>query len=482
MSTLARNTLYLTVASVAQKAIAFVYFTLVANQIGKASQGDYFLALSVTTILSVVSDWGLSSVLIREIAHEPEGAVRITRSTLGLKIPLIILGMLGSIGLAYALHYDQQVIRLVAFATLILAADAISLTFFGVLRGLQNLRYESLGIFVGQILSASVGLVALKFHAGLDVLVLALLVGSTWNALFSASRVAKHLGWKAIVPTFDAPRAKQLLKLSLAFALASLFVKVYSYIDSILLKQFLGSEAVGTYSIAYKITYAFQFLPMAFVGGLYPAFASRFAKKDEKGLARVFDDAIWYTAILAAPIAFGISTLSSEIISAFYPKFAEAAVVLRVEIFALIVLFLDFPVGALLNATHRQNTKTLIMGGTMIINAGLNLLLIPRLGLLGAAVTAVASFGFMLVVGLLCVPRLIPYRFGTFFRRVSPIILSGALMGGAVLLMKDSVPLWGVIPLAAVVYLLALFATRAITGDQIRYIRRIIKPDSIVDL
>ena len=469
--------MYLTAASVAQKAIAFVYFTIVANQIGKAGQGDYFLALSVTTILSVVSDWGLSAVLIREIAHDPSQAVKLTRSTLGLKIPLILLGMGGAVALAILLNYDLSIIKLVALATLILAADAISLTFFGVLRGLQNLRYESLGIFVGQILSATAGLIALRFHPTLSVLILALLVGSVWNAIYSATRVAKHLGWKAILPSFDAPRAKQLLRLSLAFALASLFVKIYSYIDSILLKQFMGSEAVGTYSIAYKITYAFQFLPMAFIGGLYPAMASRFANGDKDGVAKIFDDAVWYTIILAVPITFGIASLSGEIIQAFYPKFYDAAVPLTIMIFALLVLFVDFPVGSLLNAARKQNVKTIIMGVTMIINAALNVLLIPRLGIAGAAVTAVIAFTFMLAAGLVYVPRLVPYPISTFLRRVLPVVFCGALMGGVVLLIKSYLPLPATILVGAAIYFIGLLLTRSLTIAQLRYIRRLIKPE-----
>ncbi len=425
----------------------------------------------------MVSDWGLSSVLIREIAHDKTDAVKLIRSTLGLKMPLILIAMAGSLGLAFALHYDANVIKLVALATLILAADAVSLTFFGVLRGLQNLRYESLGIFVGQILSATVGLIALRVHPTLDVLVLALLTGSVWNALYSATRVAKHLGWKAIVPAFDSARAKALLRLSIAFAMASLFVKVYSYIDSILLKQFLGSEAVGTYSVAYKITYAFQFLPMAFVGGLYPAFASRWAQGDKQSLAKVFDDAVWYVGLLAVPIAFGISALSHEILQLFYPKFIEAALPLSIEIFALIVLFLDFPVGSLLNAARKQNVKTIIMGCTMLINAALNALLIPRVGIPGAAITAVVSFTFMLIAGLAFVPRLIPYPWTTFARRFLPIFASGFLMGGVVMMVKHLLPLPITIAFGAVVYFFGLLLTRTLTMDHVRYMRKLIKPD-----
>ena len=228
MSTIARNTLYLTAASIAQKGISFVYFTVIANTIGKGATGDYFLALSITTILSVVSDWGLSSVLIREIAKKPEDAVRLTRTTLGLKIPLIVIGALGSVGLAVILGFESQVVYLVALATLILAADAISLTFFGVLRGLQNLRYESLGIMIGQLITATIGAISLFLQPALPLLIIALFAGSFWNAIYSATRVAKHLGKKAILPMIDKVQAWIMLKWSLAFALASLFVKVYS--------------------------------------------------------------------------------------------------------------------------------------------------------------------------------------------------------------------------------------------------------------
>ena len=49
------------------------------------------------------------------------------------------------------------------------------------------------------------------------------------------------------------------------FALAAIFVKIYSTTDALLLEFYLGESAVGMYSIAYKLTYAFQFFPMAFV-------------------------------------------------------------------------------------------------------------------------------------------------------------------------------------------------------------------------
>ena len=58
------------------------------------------------------------------------------------------------------------------------------------------------------------------------------------------------------------------------FALAAIFAKIYAYMDTFLIKIFLGDEEVGFYSVAYKITFALQFIPLAFVAALYPAFSN----------------------------------------------------------------------------------------------------------------------------------------------------------------------------------------------------------------
>lgn len=483
MPSLAKNTLFLTAASIAQKIIAFVYFTLIANTIGKASTGDYFLALSITTIFSVVADWGLTPVLIREMAHDPSRTVPITRAVLALKIPLILLGAAGSIILSLILGYSPLVVELVAVATFILAADALSLTFFGVLRGQQNLRYESLGIFIGQALTATIGLISLHLHPSLVVLILALLSGSVWNAIYSAVCVAKRLGTKILLPAFDGKLSKQLLRMSIAFALAAVFVKVYSYIDSLMLSLTLGNTAVGAYAVVYKITYAFQFLPLAFVGALYPAFASLHAKGKREELGHVFEDAMWYLMLLATPIVLGITTLADQIIPQFYKHgYGDAILPLQIEIFVLFVLFLDYPVGSLLNASRRTYIKTAIMGATMVVDAVSNAILIPRLGIPGASITAVIAFTFMLIAGLAYVPKLIDRPFRRLFVRLSPILLAGLAMAAVILLLKSSVHFFLLILVGAVVYIAALFLLRAVKVKHLRELITLMRRKGVPDV
>ena len=65
---LAKNATYLTLASTGQKVVAFLYFLFLARVMQPENTGAYFLALSITIIFSVIADFGITSVVIREIA------------------------------------------------------------------------------------------------------------------------------------------------------------------------------------------------------------------------------------------------------------------------------------------------------------------------------------------------------------------------------------------------------------------------------
>lgn len=469
---LAKNTFYLTAATIGQKILAFLYFLFIANIMRPEQTGAYFLALSITTIFSVVADFGISPVVIREVAKRPDEAMPMVRRALGLKLPLMILATAGSVIVAGLLAYSVEVQLLVVLATLVMAEDSISLLYFGVLRGLRVLRFESLGMMIGGVLIAGLGSLSLIFYPSLILLIGALVVGSAFNAVFSSLQVVKCLGWSAIVPTFDFSGTKKILKTSFPFALAGVFSKLYSYIDTVVLSIFVGTAAVGVYAVAYKMTYAFQFLPLAFVAALYPGM-SALVVSDKTKLAKLFEQAMSYLLILVAPIAFGIFAIAPDVVRLAGAGYVEAVPVLRILIFVLVPLFLDFPIGSLLNAADQQATKTAIMGVTMVINAVLNIVLIPTIGIMGAAYAAGVSFWFLFLAGLYFVPKIIPNlpwpRLLWFFVK---IISSGILMAAITMLLRPTVGFLAVVPIAAVVYVLLLFTTHSVRFEQLKEIHQ----------
>ncbi|MBT3230299.1 flippase [Candidatus Uhrbacteria bacterium] len=462
---LAQNTLYLTLASVGQKTVAFLYFTMIARFIGVEDTGAYFLALAIVMIILVLDDIGMTSVLIREVARKNDDAQLWSRTILGVKVITIPITVAIAFILPEVLNYSDTVVTLVRIATIILVADTISLSFYGVLRGLHKLKYEALGLFAGQIITAVVGVtLLLSGVATLPLLVFALATGSIWNMLFSASRVIKHTGWRAMVPTWQ--MGWKPIKMASAFFMAAAFVKVYSYADSVLLERIMDESAVGLYAVAYKMTYAFQFIPLAFVAALYPTMSAH--SKNPAELKRILLNAFWYVSLIGAPIVFGIWAVAPEVIELFYgAEFAGSALPLQVLIFVLIFIFLDFPIGSLLNATDKQVTKMGIMGVTMVINVVANIFLIPLYGIVGACIAALISFTFMFVAGWIFACPAVKVRVSDLVKSTYKIYLSAIVMAVVVVLVKPIGSILVSIPLGGIVYVALIFASGAIRKDHI---------------
>ena len=475
MSRLRKNTIQLTLASVVQKALAFFYFLLIARMIGVESTGAYFLALSITTMFSVLTDFGLQPVLIRELAKGKDNWRDLVRNTLTLKLLFVALSALIVVAFVHIMGYDVEVKTLVYVAIAVMSVDAVTLTMYGLLRGIQILLYESIGMFVGQTITVTVGLAALFLDLPIVYLVVALLCGSVFNAFFSTAMVWRRLGRERILRfSWNSKVVKLLLKTALPFALAGIFVKVYSYVDTLAISKFFGEAEVGIYAVAYKLTYAFQFLPMAFVAALYPALSSLIQTRN-KELSSVFEKSLLYMMFLVTPIVFGIWAIAEPLIAITVgPEFIAAAPVLSTLIFVLFFLFLDFPIGSLLNAADRQTLKTTLMGITMVINVVANFILIPWIGVLGAAVAANISFAFLFFSGLYFVPQFVKLEWMSLVWKTGRIFLAGLFMAvGVRYVLRDS-SLLSAVASGAVLYPVLLIVLRVFKKSDVAQLKRLL--------
>ena len=113
ISNIARNTSYLTLALILQKIISFTYFIILTRVIGLEMMGQYYAALSFTTIFAIFIDLGFANTLIREVAKHQEKAADWLDNVISLKIPLAVLTLIVSTGTAYVLHYNNLAFQLI---------------------------------------------------------------------------------------------------------------------------------------------------------------------------------------------------------------------------------------------------------------------------------------------------------------------------------------------------------------------------------
>ncbi len=395
----------MTLSSVGQKIIAFAYFAIIARMVGVEDTGKYFIALSFTTILAVFVDLGFTNVLVREVAKFKDRAEEYLSTVLYAKMGFALFTTLILVLSVRLLGYDLEVRHMIYLSGLTMIFDSIHLSLYGILRALGNLKFEAISLSVSQFLSMILGTFFLLLDFPLIFLILAFTIPSFLNVCFAGFFLYSRYQ-VSFRPVFRAQLFFTLAKVATPFALAAIFARVYSYIDSILLERLSGEIAAGWYAIPYKITYAFQFIPLALVASLYPKFSEYFVHRRDK-LSELLSESIRYLSLIAFPIAFGIAILAPDIIlTIFSADYAPAIPALRILIFGLLFSFISFPLGALLNACDRQMTQTKIIGTVMLVNILLNLALIPRFQILGAATAALVGNFLLMVCGFFFARRI----------------------------------------------------------------------------
>lgn len=466
---LAKNTTSFAVAMAIQKVLSFLYFTMVARSIGVANMGKYSFALSFSTIFAMILDLGVTQILIRESARDHETSQKNLSTVIGFKLlaSIVIYGAL--VIIANLLGYPQITKELVYIAGIVMLIDSFTLSFYGVIRGHQNLSFESLGIIINQAIVLVIGFIVLKLDLGLQTLMGVYLVGSVVN--FAYSGILLKIKFKVFPRIdFNFVRIKQILILSIPFAIAGIFIRIYSSIDVILLSKISGDHAVGIYSIATKILFALQFVAMAFSATLYPAFSHYFIHSKEL-LAKNFTKSIYYLLILSLPLVTGVIFMADKIIVPVFGKAYEPTILpLQIIIGSLVLIFVCFPVGAMLNACNRQTRNTVNLGIVAVFNIIINLILIPFYSYVGAAIATLLSYGLLFILGIVVVDKIVDYDKKYLLIALIKNLFSSAIMAVFIIFTKNQLHFIIIIPVAAIIYFAVLYIIRGLDKEDLREI------------
>ena len=110
--------------------------------VGVEWTGKYFLALSITTMVGVIADFGLTPVLVRDAANIPVVRKNFSKTFSDLKSVSPFSHSCWPVVITHAFGHDAQTRQLVYIATLVMALDTIHLTIYGVFRARHRLRHR----------------------------------------------------------------------------------------------------------------------------------------------------------------------------------------------------------------------------------------------------------------------------------------------------------------------------------------------------
>ncbi|MFN2135389.1 MAG: flippase, partial [Candidatus Promineifilaceae bacterium] len=274
-------------------------------------------------------------------------------------------------------------------------------------------------------------------------------------------------------PRLDPRFIGRQLLITPSFMVIHFFSLVDYQTDTFLISIMLSEAAVGWYGAAQTILLVFWIMPRAIRTALYPLMASYFTHAPDK-LEILYDKSLQYLFIIALPMVVGVFLLAEPILFLIFgPSFAPSVPVLQWSIWGVIFVFLNVPSARLMLLYNRQSILARMTGISMATNVGLNLLLIPTYGIVGAAIARLFATVVFFASNYLYVQSNLMASV-TVWRLMARPILATLLMALAVLLLRDlplAIPILG----GATVFFIASFALGVVPQEDWVYWRTLLR-------
>lgn len=447
-----RNSLFMVLAQAGGKFAGLVLFLVLVRSLTIAEIGQFTFALTFVGIFSMLTDWGISTWMMREVARRRQEASRWLGA--GLCAKGFTFAGSAAIGLTVAwatrLPAGVRNVILILFAAMI--ADVLGQTMAYLFLALERGAISALVFALTDWLRLGFVCLALRLTPDLPHVAWAYLLATCVAPLF-CSLCLRRQGLELKRAKRD--DLKTALRSGIPFLLVGVFVRVYLRADTLLLGYLKTDVSVGTYNAAYKLMEALMFIPAAFMGAIFPMLSRSFGT-DMPHFRAGCRMAIRVLSSLGLPLAVGTTLIAPQVIVRLYgPGYGVSVLYLRILIWASALIFMNAILPASLNACGKEKYSLAVLAVGIVLNVVGNVILIPGMDATGAAIMTVVTEVVSTLLYLLLFRRFLfaPGIPGLIWRP----LLASLLMGGAAYCILDW-PLLAIIVVSVGVYCTCLAA------------------------
>lgn len=395
-----------------------------------------FLLALVTVVASIMA---VGHELIADLLNEPELA------------PFLLVGviyMIFNVLTGYA-RSILQAFEAIQLAAIVKTIQGVGKFVFAI--GLVLVGFGAVGALSGYALRSF-------FAAVFGLVVIYVLYYRTFEAASGMERGLKRRMAEYSVPLMMTQAAKQL----------------DSRVDTLLVGFFLNPAAVSFYAVSNQIIDFLQ-TPAAALGfTISPTFGAEKAAGNIGGAARLYETALVHSLLLYTPAAAGLVLVADPLIElVFGIEYIEAVPVLQVlGLYAVLVAVMDITSHGL-DFLGRARARAIVRGVTAVLNVGLNIILIPTIGVVGAAMATIITFSLYTLASVYIIHQEFDLRIQYLLKNTATIILITGIMSAVVFLLTGYIQGWitlfavvavGVIMWTVLSVLMGLLDIRKVVG------------------
>ncbi len=382
-----KNFASLTLAEGVTRICTILLYIYIVRVLGATSFGELAFATSVMSFFIFFADFGLTTLGIREIARHKQDTETYGTNILVFQVlfSLLLIMLLGVFLLFMPLSYTLKVITFLYGLVLIPLALDMSYIF----QAYEKMEFVLVGKTINQGVYLILGLALIILFKNVVFIPIAVFVSGIGGAIVTYVLLKKIVHFKLKKP--DPKLFKLLVIAAIPFVTSEILIMIYRNIDIVMLQLTKGTDEVAYYSSGYKIVntiiIVIAFIPDAF----FPLIVYNF-KHDEKQFKQHILLFSQTAGLLSIPLAIGGIIYARQILMLLYGSQLLAGTdAFKVLLLLVIIIPFKLLVASIIIATDKQNHYMISGAIGAIVNVLLNIILIPRYGMIGAGIAIVVT-------------------------------------------------------------------------------------------
>jgi O-antigen/teichoic acid export membrane protein len=416
---------------------------LLARLLGPEQYGLLFLAISILGFTKIFSEAGVANSGARYIAEYKEDATgqirHILRTSLLYNlVTIFVVVTVFIIGHRYiaTMFNEHELTSLLLYGVLFIVFGTLTTYTRTIPQGFEEIQLSALihvlNIF-GRFVFA-IGLVILGYGVwgALTGYIVGYALVSIPGLLALDLRFYRYL---EVNSSIEPGLRKRIAEYSAPLTVTSAATGVSTYIDTILIGFFLNPASVGFYILAKQFSQFVETPAHALGFSLAPTYGAEKAQDDVQRASNVYETSLRYTLVFYIPAAGGLVLIAEPMIRyVFSPEYLAAVPVLRILAIYIVFRSVATITADGLNYLGRARSRALIETSTVVLNVLLNILLIPRIGIVGAAIATVISYTTFTAIIIYIISLELDLRHHYLLEDIFIIfVITGIMCGGVVL-------------------------------------------------
>ncbi|MFB3764139.1 MAG: flippase [Methanotrichaceae archaeon] len=421
------------IATAVNMLLGIAISVMLGRLLGAEDLGLYREVTTIYSIALVVGALGVTGSITKYIAEFKSDPKRLNKIASAGVLSLLLFGF-GTLAVIFLLSdwlaeffNMPQLSFLFKVISIIFPFALLSQAFVSLVVGLREMKLYAAYTIIQSIL---MGLTTFSLiHLGFGVMgaTAGLVISSAVSSVFILL-VAR--GYFSIDLDDYSSTIGELLKFSGPIFLANIVGLINTQADIVLIGHFLSPSNVGFYSVAIGISRLLWVIPQSIQTITYPATAEYWAHKDQPALQKMFDKSMKYTACIISFPGLFFAFFAPEILTAIYGNgFIASVTPMRILLVGTIVYGTMISIGSSVTGAGRPDLGLKLGLISAVTDLILNLILIPYIGIIGAAIATVVSLIIATALGVYLTVKILAVKLDMQWYLIMMALIALSLIG-----------------------------------------------------